>query len=224
MKKICTAVAIISLFATPAFAYGKLDEDTMNNFLEAPLVPYSITQEEEEEEEIIITETEPDNTQTQQPQQTVQSPVSEPLQIRPEAIIVENVQYEQPPKWEDYVPEKYHYPRSDFTLGGSIAELASGIVLTHTLFLAPVGIPMVIHGSTKFKHIAYTKKKRNFERGLTRAAMIKDPEQRKIYYRNLLERCDLTEAKKQKIEKKRKKRAEKQERILQEEMKKVNEL
>lgn len=223
MKKICTAVAIVSLFATPAFAYGKLDEDTMNNFLEAPLVPYSITQEEEEEE-IIITETEPDNTQTQQPQQTVQTPVSEPLQIRPEAIIVENVQYEQPPKWEDYVPEKYHYPRSDFTLGGSIAEFVIGIDLTLGVFTAPIGIPMVVHSSTKLKHIKYSKKKTKFEKGLAYGETIKDPTERKLYYKTLLEMCDLTEAKKQKIENKRKKRAEKQERILQEEMKKVNEL
>ena len=63
------------------------------------------------------------------------------------------------PKWEDYVPEAYQNPRSDFNKGKSIAELSAGIVLTDLLITAPIGIPMMVHGTTKLKNISYSKKK-----------------------------------------------------------------
>ena len=33
------------------------------------------------------------------------------------------------PKWNEYVPEKYQNPRTDFSKGKSIAELSAGILL-----------------------------------------------------------------------------------------------
>ena len=58
------------------------------------------------------------------------------------------------PKWEDYVPNKYQEPRM-FSRGKSIGELGAGIGLSSTLFLSPVGVPMIVHSTTKLKNIGY---------------------------------------------------------------------
>ena len=110
------------------------------------------------------------------------------------------------PKWEDYVPEKYQNPRGEFSKGHSIAELSVGIVLTDLLITAPIGIPMMVHGTTKLKNISYSKKKVKFENGLKEAENITDLDQREKYYKNLLASCDMTEKRKQKLAKKRAKK------------------
>lgn len=246
MKKIFVIATVASLLTNPAFAYGKLDENTINGFVEGPLTPYNFPEEvlpeeplqEEIAESESITEpkTEPVQKAETQPNnepQVVQTQLED--SIRPEAQVILQTQvvqtniagsvatsYPEAPVWEDYVPEKYQNPRSDFTLGGTIAELSTGIVLVHTLFLAPIGIPLIVHGSTKFKHIAYTKKKANFQKGLIYAETIKDPTQRETYYKHLLRKCDLTEEKKQQLADKQAKKVEKLEKITQEEFEKIN--
>ena len=82
----------------------------------------------------------------------------------------------EPPKWEDYVPEKYQEPREDFSRGAAITEMIFGIVLTDLLITAPVGIPMIVHSSTKFKNISYSEKKEIFFEGLEEANNIKNAE------------------------------------------------
>ena len=72
------------------------------------------------------------------------------------AVETENV---EAPKWEDYVPEKYHNPRGDFRRGSAISELVVGIVLTDLILTAPIGIPMICHGASKFKHVSYNDRK-----------------------------------------------------------------
>ena len=68
------------------------------------------------------------------------------------------------PKWEDYVPDKYQEPRM-FSRGKSIGELGAGIGLSSTLFLSPVGVPMIVHSTTKLKNIGYYNKKIKFDDG-----------------------------------------------------------
>ena len=114
------------------------------------------------------------------------------------------------PKWEDYVPEAYQNPRSDFNKGKSIAELSAGIVLTDLLITAPIGIPMMVHGTTKLKNISYSKKKVKFEKGLAEAEQIADLNEREKYYKQLLLSCDMTEKRKAKLAKKRAKANKKQ--------------
>ena len=58
------------------------------------------------------------------------------------------------PKWEEYVPEKYQNPRNDFTRASAISELSVGAVLTNLIITAPIGVPMICHGVTKFKHVS----------------------------------------------------------------------
>ena len=116
----------------------------------------------------------------------------------------------EPPKWEDYVPEKYQNPREDFSRGGAIAEMAVGIELTALIITSPIGIPMICHGSTKFKHVSYRGRKAKFEAGLIEAEKIQDPVEKQEFYKNLLKRCKLKESQKIKLAKKRAKKAEKE--------------
>ncbi len=126
------------------------------------------------------------------------------------------------PKWEDYVPEKYQNPRSDFTRGSAIAEIAVGSELTALIITSPIGIPMLCHGVTKFKHVSYRDKKAKFEAGLKEAEKIENPADRQAYYEKLLKKCKFTEKQKQKLAKKRAKKAEKETKRIEKENKKLN--
>lgn len=96
------------------------------------------------------------------------------------------------PKWEEYVPYKYQNPRN-FGRGKSIAELSTGIFLTDLLITAPIGVPMIVHSTTKLKNKSYYDKKIKFEQGLAEAEKITNPEEKKLYYNRLLKDCKMTE-------------------------------
>lgn len=102
------------------------------------------------------------------------------------------------PKWVEYVPTKYHNPRTDFKRGTAIAELASGIVLTDLLLTAPIGIPMICHSTTKLKNIGWADKKNKYFEGLEEAKNIQSPNERQEYYDKLLKKCKMTETKHEK--------------------------
>lgn len=116
---------------------------------------------------------------------------------------VEDIQQAVPPKWEDWVPEKYQNPRTDFSKGSSIAELSVGIFLTDLLITAPIGIPMICHGTTKIKNVSYSEKKEKFEKGLAFAQTIESQEERQQYYDKLPLKSGLNPSKHNKILKKR---------------------
>ena len=99
------------------------------------------------------------------------------------------------PKWVEYVPTKYHNPRTDFKKGTAIAELATGILLTDLLLTAPIGIPMICHSSTKLKNIGWADKKNKYFEGLEEAKNIKDANERQAHYDKLLKQCKMTEKK-----------------------------
>ena len=110
-----------------------------------------------------------------------------------------------PPVWSDYVPEKYENPRH-FTRGKSIAELSVGIFLTDLIITCPIGIPMIVHSTTKLKNQGYYEKKVKFENGLQEAEKIKDPEEKQKYYDKLIKDCKLsTERRDKKLAKQQKK-------------------
>ena len=96
----------------------------------------------------------------------------------------------QAPKWEDYVPEKYQNPRQ-FRKGKSIAELSVGILLTELIITSPIGIPMIVHSTTKLKNQGYYEKKIKFEEGLENGAKIENPKEQQLYYSNLLKECKM---------------------------------
>lgn len=102
------------------------------------------------------------------------------------------------PKWVEYVPTKYHNPRTDFKRGTAIAELASGIVLTDLLLTAPIGIPMICHSTTKLKNIGWADKKNKYFEGIEEAKNIQSPNERQEYYDKLLKKCKMTETKHEK--------------------------
>ena len=99
------------------------------------------------------------------------------------------------PKWVEYVPTKYHNPRTDFKKGTAIAELASGIVLTDLLLTAPIGIPMICHSTTKLKNIGWADKKNKYFEGLEEAKNINNSNERQDHYDKLLKKCKMTEKK-----------------------------
>ena len=96
----------------------------------------------------------------------------------------------QAPKWEDYVPEKYQNPRQ-FRKGKSIAELSVGILLTELIITSPIGIPMIVHSTTKLKNQGYYEKKIKFEERLENGAKIENPKEQQLYYSNLLKECKM---------------------------------
>lgn len=116
----------------------------------------------------------------------------------PAVISIEANQPPKVPKWEEYVPQKYQNPRTDFSKGNAIAELSVGILLTDLLITAPIGVPMICHSSTKLKNIGYAEKKEKFYSGLEEAEKITDPKEKQIYYEKLLKNCKFTEKKRQK--------------------------
>ncbi len=113
-----------------------------------------------------------------------------------------------PPVWSDYVPEKYENPRH-FTRGKSIAELSVGIFLTDLIITCPIGIPMIVHSTTKLKNQGYYEKKVKFENGLQEAEKIKDPEEKQRYYDKLIKDCKLSTERRDKKLAKQQKKAEK---------------
>lgn len=123
--------------------------------------------------------------------------------MQPAVFAVEDIQQAVPPKWEDWVPEKYQNPRTDFSKGSSIAELSVGIFLTDLLITAPIGIPMICHGTTKIKNVSYSEKKEKFEKGLAFAQTIESQEERQQYYDKLPLKSGLNQSKHNKILKKR---------------------
>lgn len=123
--------------------------------------------------------------------------------MQPAVFAVEDIQQAVPPKWEDWVPEKYQNPRTDFSRGSSIAELSVGIFLTDLLITAPIGIPMICHGTTKIKNVSYSEKKEKFEKGLAFAQTIESQEERQQYYDKLPLKSGLNPSKHNKILKKR---------------------
>lgn len=64
------------------------------------------------------------------------------------------------PKWEEYVPKKYQNPRSFPERGKNIAELSIGILLTDLILTSPIGIPMIVHSTTKLKNQGWYEKKK----------------------------------------------------------------
>ena len=139
-------------------------------------------------------------------------------------VFAEKEQTVEPPKWEDYVPDKYYEPRYDFSRGGAVTELVFGIILTDLIFTAPFGIPMIIHSSTKLKNVSYAEKKIKFDEGLQEAKLISDPVEKQKYYKNLLRRCKLKESKKIKLERKRAKQAIKEAKKAEKEAKKLEQV
>ncbi len=108
----------------------------------------------------------------------------------------------QPPKWEDYVPEKYQNPRTDIKRNNAIKKMAIGGFLTDLLITAPIGIPMLCQGITDFKHVSYRDRKKKFYKGLEEAKQIQNPEKKAAYYEELLKSCKLKEKDKVKLAKK----------------------
>lgn len=97
----------------------------------------------------------------------------------------------QPPVWENYVPEKYQKPRPFPNKGKNIAEMSVGVVLTDLLITAPIGIPMICHSATKMKNQTWYNRKIKFEKGLKQAETIQNPQERQVYYDNLLKECKM---------------------------------
>lgn len=106
------------------------------------------------------------------------------------------------PVWADYVAPKYQNPRTDFSKKASITELSIGAVLTSLIITAPIGIPMVIHGTTKVKMVSYANRKRIFDEQMAQAKTIEDSELRAKEYKHILKRCNLKESTKKHYEKK----------------------
>lgn len=106
---------------------------------------------------------------------------------------VQTIEPADAPKWVEYVPTKYHNPRTDFKKGTAIAELASGIVLTDLLLTAPIGIPMICHSTTKLKNIGWADKKNKYFEGLEEAKNINNSNERQDHYDKLLKKCKMTE-------------------------------
>lgn len=124
--------------------------------------------------------------------------------------VEEKIQEVEVPKWEDYVPDKYINPRTDFKRKTAYWEMAGGFFLTDLILTAPIGIPMIVHSATKVKNISYGEKKTQFEQGLKVAETIQDPALKKAYYKTLLKDCKMKESKKKRLANKRAKALEKQ--------------
>ena len=205
MKNIFMFAVIAVMMAFSASAFAELAENTMQEYEFAPTTPYILQNNNSVDLNYKHSESAFENEQ-----------------LTPAVNHRKITTYTRPPVWEDYVPEKYQNPRRDFTKGGTTAELVTGIILTDLVFTAPIGIPMIVHSSTKFKNINYAKKKDRFEEGLKYAELIDDPTERRVYYKKLLKECKMSEQHKANIAKKRAKRAAKQEKIRHNEIEKIN--
>lgn len=106
------------------------------------------------------------------------------------------------PKWEEYVAPKYRNPRTDFTKGGAITETALGGILTSLIITAPIGIPMVVHGTTRIKMVSYANRKNIFDNEIAKARLIQDDSLRAETYGKILKKCHLKESTRQHYAKK----------------------
>jgi len=106
------------------------------------------------------------------------------------------------PKWEEYVAPKYRNPRTDFKKGSAITETAIGGVLTSLILTAPIGIPMIIHGTTKIKMVSYANRKNIFDEEIAKAKLIQNDSLRAEAYAHTLKRCHLKESTRQHYAKK----------------------
>ena len=102
--------------------------------------------------------------------------------------------HEDAPVWAEYVAPKYRNPRSDFSKGASITELTIGIILTELIITAPIGIPMVVHGTKKIKMVSYNNRKNIFDEEIAKAQRIEDDTERAQEYQRILNRCHLKES------------------------------
>ena len=102
--------------------------------------------------------------------------------------------HDDAPVWEDYVAPKYRNPRHDFTRKSAISELVTGIVLTDLIITSPIGIPMIVHGTTKVKMVSYNNRKNIFDEEIAKAQLIEDDGARKAAYQATLKKCNLKES------------------------------
>jgi len=207
MKKLFIFGVVMSILAIPASA--EFAHNTLGEYEDAPATPYFIQNENSEEVDLNYKYSESK---------------FENEDITPAVNNRKITEYTKPPVWEDYIPEKYQNPRRDFSAKSATTELVAGIVLTDLLLTAPIGIPMIVHSTTKFKNINYAKKKDKFNEGLIYAQSIENPTERRVYYKTLLKNCDMTEAHKNRLAKKRAKQAAKHSKIRKQEIEKINEL
>lgn len=113
-----------------------------------------------------------------------------PISVVGQEVVQDEV---KAPVWEEYVPQKYLEPRSFPNKGKNIAELSVGVVLTDLLITAPIGVPMIVHSSTKMKNQGWYEKKLIYENGIKEAENIDDPEAKRLYYEELKRQCKFTE-------------------------------
>ncbi len=143
---------------------------------------------------------------------TQESIATDSKQISSDKSKQTEISYDAAPKWEEYVAPKYRNPRTDFSRAGSITELSIGGVLTALIITAPVGIPMVIHGTTRVKMVSYANRKKIFDEKIAEANLIEDPQERAKAYEKILKRCHLKESTKEHYARKEaKKQARKEE-------------
>jgi len=118
----------------------------------------------------------------------------------PTACIAQTTEQEEvkAPVWEEYVPEKYQNPISFPDKKKNITELSVGIALTDLLVTAPIGIPMIVHATTKIKNQGWYEKKKIYDKGLIEAQSITNPTEKKAFYENLKKQCNLTEKRRKK--------------------------
>ena len=123
--------------------------------------------------------------------------------MQPAVFAVEEIKEAVPPKWEDWVPEKYQNPRTDFSRAAAITETSIGAFLSALVVGIPIGVPLICHGSTKFKHVSYNDKKKRFEKGLAFAQTLDTEAEKQSYYDRLPQKCGLKESSHNKILKER---------------------
>ena len=112
-------------------------------------------------------------------------------------VQIGTVKHDDAPVWDEYVAPKYRNPRSDFSRKASISELATGVLLTELIITAPIGIPMVVHGTTRVKMVSYNNRKNIFDREIEKAQYIVDDNERAKAYKNILQQCHLKESTRQ---------------------------
>lgn len=208
MKKIYTLIIALAIMSTPAFAYGRLDNNTIEYLEDSPATPFIIQEnlpQSEVVEAVDVVEVKEEAKEVNLNYSYKETQFGEAQAETPTVITRVVTPYTQVPKWEDYVPEKYANPRTDFSKKATVTEMTGGIILTCGLLSAPIGIPMIIHSASKMKHIDYAERKATFEKGIKHAETIKDPTARRVYYKKLLKKCELSEADKIKFTEERNK-------------------
>lgn len=82
--------------------------------------------------------------------------------------------------------------------------------LTDLIITCPIGIPMIVHSTTKLKNRGYYERKVKFEEGLAEAEKITDPVEKQKYYDRLIKDCKLDINRKYKKDQKESKKAAKE--------------